>query len=496
MIWRIVKREILDHLLSLRFSLSVICILFLVIIGTVGYFYKNKGWFETYETWTKMIKSKFIKGSVEELATGPFFAFFRKPSPMGFCAIEDITIWPPLICVFDGTIKPMDSLVVHGLLFGPTKGIEISMSVLDYYTRVVFLDWEGQELVTFFPRSEWESSIPKALRIDWVFIVGIIGSLMAILFTYDAISGERENGTLRLIISNPISRSSLLLGKLVGSISVLLIALGFGWIISLLILAGMGIPFWKDPFSLLMIPILSFLYLLLFASLGLLISSLFRSSSSSLVVLLMIWAVFVVIIPGISALRYKRMKLESENISTMAERMMIELSTRYRDRMSRLPEIANLNNHETANFWREYVKELEMMVEKEADKRLDKIFSNMEHARRWARLSPAMLYRYSVEALAGTGFPRYKEFVMNVKGYMRDRMSYLKKVDAEDPESPHVLRVKGGMSKKEVVIPKFIDKHSALWAIKESAWDIGIISALLVLVFLLSYFSFMRADVR
>jgi ABC-type Na+ efflux pump permease subunit len=54
MIWRMVKREILDHLLSLRFSLSVICILFLVIVGTIGYSYKNKGWFETYEKGTKM----------------------------------------------------------------------------------------------------------------------------------------------------------------------------------------------------------------------------------------------------------------------------------------------------------------------------------------------------------------------------------------------------------------------------------------------------------
>jgi hypothetical protein len=192
--------------------------------------------------------------------------------------------------------------------------------VLDYYTRNVFLEWEGLELMAFFSRSEWESSIPKALRIDWVFIVGIIGSLMAFLLTYDAISGERESGTLKLILSNPISRSGLLLGKLLGSISVLFIAIGFGWIISLLILAATGIPFWKDPFSVLMIPILSLLYLLLFVSLGLLISSLFRTSSSSLVVLLMIWAVFVVIMPGVSALRYKRMKLDSEKHNCNDER--------------------------------------------------------------------------------------------------------------------------------------------------------------------------------
>jgi ABC-type transport system involved in multi-copper enzyme maturation permease subunit len=494
MIWRMVKREILDHLLSLRFSLSVICILFLVIVGTIGYSYKNKGWFETYEKGTKM-RGKFIRGSVEELATGPFFVFFpffRKPSPMGFCAIEDTTIWHPLICVFN---MPMDFTGAPGYL-SPTEGVKISVSalVLDYYTRNVVLEWEG--LINLFSRSEWESSIPKALRIDWVFIVGIIGSLMAFLFTYDAISGERESGTLKLILSNPISRSGLLLGKLFGSISVLFIAIGFGWIISLLILAATGIPFWKDPFSVLMIPILSLLYLLLFVSLGLLISSLFRTSSSSLVVLLMIWAVFVVIMPGISALRYKRIKLDFETMRAMMERTVAELNTRYKDRMSRLPEIANLNNRETANFWREYVKELERMVEEGADKRLDRIFSSMEHARRWARLSPVMLYRYSVEALAGTGFPRYKEFVMNVRGYMRDRTSYLKRVDAEDPESPHVLRVKGGMSKKEAVIPIFTDRHSALWAMKESAWDVGIIAALVVLVFLLSYFSFMRADVR
>ena len=51
---------------------------------------------------------------------------------------------------------------------------------------------------------------PNAMAIDWVFIITYLLSFIPFLFTFDAISGERERGTLRLCFANSISRSALL----------------------------------------------------------------------------------------------------------------------------------------------------------------------------------------------------------------------------------------------------------------------------------------------
>ncbi|MFC2161257.1 ABC transporter permease subunit, partial [Acidobacteriota bacterium] len=52
--------------------------------------------------------------------------------------------------------------------------------------------------------------------LDLSFIVKIVLSLFAILFTYDTIVGEKERGTLKLALSNRIPRDRLILGKAIG----------------------------------------------------------------------------------------------------------------------------------------------------------------------------------------------------------------------------------------------------------------------------------------
>jgi len=51
---------------------------------------------------------------------------------------------------------------------------------------------------------------------DLMFVVRAILSLFAILFSYDAISGERERGTLKLMLANSVPRHTIILGKAVG----------------------------------------------------------------------------------------------------------------------------------------------------------------------------------------------------------------------------------------------------------------------------------------
>ncbi|MCK4263950.1 MAG: ABC transporter permease subunit, partial [Candidatus Aminicenantes bacterium] len=72
--------------------------------------------------------------------------------------------------------------------------------------------------------------------LDLIFIVKIVLSLFAILFTYDAIVGEKERGTLKLALSNRIPRDRLILGKAIGGFISLLIPLVIPVVLGLLIL--------------------------------------------------------------------------------------------------------------------------------------------------------------------------------------------------------------------------------------------------------------------
>ena len=53
--------------------------------------------------------------------------------------------------------------------------------------------------------------------------------LMALLMSFDAVAGEVERGTLPLVLTYPVSRSEILLGKFVAHLAVLAIAVAVGY---------------------------------------------------------------------------------------------------------------------------------------------------------------------------------------------------------------------------------------------------------------------------
>lgn len=138
--------------------------------------------------------------------------------------------------------------------------------------------------------------------IDLVFIVTILLSLIALLFSYDSICGEKEDGTLKLMLSNNVAKGKILLGKIIGGTLTLLIpflvSLAVGMIIILLNpKVGWGGADWA-AFGLILIG--SLVYFALFYCLGLFISSLHHSSSSSIMTSLFIWVLLILVIPNLS----------------------------------------------------------------------------------------------------------------------------------------------------------------------------------------------------
>jgi ABC-type transport system involved in multi-copper enzyme maturation permease subunit len=139
--------------------------------------------------------------------------------------------------------------------------------------------------------------------IDFVDIAAIIFSLLALIFSYDAFTREKEDGTLRLQMSNSLGRSACLAGKVLGILFTLLPILAFSYLLSaVLILFSRNISFsaveWGRIALLLAV---SLLYLAVFVFIGLLVSARSKTSVTSLVLCLFLWVFFVFIIPNVSA---------------------------------------------------------------------------------------------------------------------------------------------------------------------------------------------------
>jgi len=138
--------------------------------------------------------------------------------------------------------------------------------------------------------------------IDLTFIVTILLSLAALVFSYDAVSGDREDGTLGLTLANGIPRSTVLAAKLVGGAAALfvpfLLSVSVGLII-ILINPRIG---WSasDWGALGLLLAGAALYLLVFYGLGLLVSARHASSASSIMTSLVVWVLVVLVVPNLS----------------------------------------------------------------------------------------------------------------------------------------------------------------------------------------------------
>jgi ABC-2 type transport system permease protein len=138
--------------------------------------------------------------------------------------------------------------------------------------------------------------------IDLTFIITILTSLIALILTYDAVSGEKEDGTLKLMLANGLARPKIVLAKagaaVLTLVGPLVISLAAGMIIVLLhprvdwTGADWGALGW--------IVIGAILFSGVFALIGILVSSAHRSSASSIMTSLFVWTLLVLVVPNLS----------------------------------------------------------------------------------------------------------------------------------------------------------------------------------------------------
>ena len=259
-IWHIAKREILDNLTRFRFALTLILVIVLMVMNALIFVSSQypRRIAEYSQDTNKAIESLKEKSSnFGELAVnGPGY-LYKPPSPLAFIATGE------------------DANLPKRAEGSSTGGFNIGISNPDY--RFGYSWAENWQLQDPQDTSHKNDSLPNFTELDWTFIIGLVMSFIAILFTYDAISGERETGILSLLMANSVSRATVLLAKFIGAFLSMMVPLVIGILLNLLIVSASDLVSLNGSewTRIGIIVVVSALYLSIFLWLGLFISSQF-----------------------------------------------------------------------------------------------------------------------------------------------------------------------------------------------------------------------------
>lgn len=201
----------------------------------------------------------------------------------------------------------LDSATVYGAQALPT--VQLPPKVLSIFSRgvdgsvgsTVFLRLDEVPTSPFWSYGSRDSHLMKSLgQMDFATVVALLVSFLAAILGYDAICGEGEDGTLRQLLSQPLPRVQLLLGKLVGGSLTLALPVAAGFLVSVaVLLANSAAPLaGEDGLRLLLFLALTCLFVVQVHGLSVLVSALTYRRATALTICLFGWLAGAVVYPS------------------------------------------------------------------------------------------------------------------------------------------------------------------------------------------------------
>ena len=470
MVWHITKRELYDNLNSLRFALATVLLLGLMLTNAVVHLREHPTRVQTYRDnvaeHQQHLASHADAGLYELAQEGPGY-LHKKPSPLRFCA--------------EGGEAFLAEHAVGGDHRWGTDTLK-SFWILAYPSF----------------RANLINVRPNVTKVDWGFVIGYVLSLIALLFTFDSISGERERGTLRLMLANAIPRHTVLMGKFLGALISISIPFTLAVLMNLLVIStSSAVDLGGEAWGRLgIICFIAFLYTCLFLALGLLVSARVQRSAVSLVILLLTWITLVVFMPNTlaSIAGGSSLPKSTHGFHERSWQLYDELWDAYFSH----PTDASESPTQEIQRGGELVTKDAAQQERLHEARLKQRISQVNRARAITRLSPVTIFQHLLEPFAGTGFERHLQFLKNVQSYARQFREFIIDTDRADPESLHIFGVRAGMSQKPVspeAVPKFEDTLSLSQDFNAAAMDLLLLTLFVIVLLSGAYLAFVRVEV-
>ena len=258
MLTTLIRRELLDNLMTFRFAVAVLIMLLLVVANTVvltkDYEQRLADYNTAFKTHQQQLAKKITYSSGE-------LKVDRPPNPLS----------------------------IFNVGFDKRLGNEVTVS-----HRYVPTLWDANK------HGSTNSFMGMFAAIDVVFIFEAILSLLALIFAYDTLAGEYERGTLRLVLTHPVRRGHILLAKYISAMLCLLVPLLMSLLLAVILLTiSTAISLNADDFLRIGgIVLASVVYLSVFYFIGMLISVATRRTSTALMLSMFVWGFLVLVYPN------------------------------------------------------------------------------------------------------------------------------------------------------------------------------------------------------
>jgi len=465
MLRTIIEREILHNLYSLRFQVSLVFVLSIFIVGSVSFVKSHDAGLKKYQEvqaqYTEEMRAQ-AKADATDLAV-------RKKTY---------------------TLRPRDNDFIYD---GKEKYLP---------NAIVFSAWN---VFSFLNKSGSTNPFLNTFEeLNWSFIVALILSFVALLLTFDSVSGEKESKTLALALSNSVSRGTLLFGKYASAILTFLAMVLPGIALSVLVVllsgrVSLGSAFILETLAFLVVAILMAAVL---AAFGLLCSVVARNSNISLLLALSFWILFAVVIP---------------NSSTFIAKTFFPIERTEAVQKKIAATLDDLSKNAPPGSWmwnsgNPFLPQHELRANLQR-KRLDAEKSTrdayyqsqsrqFEKTRLLTAVSPVPVFQYLTEAVVGGGYARFRKVWGDFHVYQGQFLAFFKTVDAQDPKSPHWYNPFDNVSttRKPVAfetVPQFVEKPMTFAERIKPALVFLVINVVYAcLIFFLSFVLFVRYDVR
>lgn len=411
MMQTIIKTEWRNLLAEKSFPVLATVFATLLIYGI----YNGSGWIRERETQSRSLleaQEKYFRENIEKIKTG------WKPSPENPFAP-----------------KPDDPYSI---------GMSLQYAVLPFTSAAFFslgqadvLDSNAGVTVSTLQRTQadkegFENPLSFLVgRFDLSFVIVYLLPLFVLAISFNLLSAERENGSLQMLLANPLNLKNLLTAKLTAQfILIFAIVLTVTLIGSFFVTNITAGDFWLRA-SLWVI--LVFAYTLFWFSLAVFVNSLGYSSAANAVISSALWLILVLILPSLLNVAISSVYPVPSRNETISAIRSINLDVRrdgeklltefYQDH----PEYMPRGELDLKDFGLRFVyiqREQKKRVEEVENRFAEQLGKQQNLVRTFRFLSPSIITQEALNDIAGTGLERYAHFRSQVKEFDREWSNY------------------------------------------------------------------------
>ena len=473
MLMTLIQKEMMHHILSVRFiALLLMCLLLVPLTLHINY----RNYLQNQINYQESVK---LSGAKDE----------EKPpdAPAPDLEVSKLFLEPTPLSVF-------------------AKGLEESLPSYLGMTR------NG---VKQGSTSTADAPLSSALgNLDFLFIVSTVFSLLALLFTFDAVAGEREAGTLRITLANSLSRDLFLWSKLIGGYIIFVVPFLVSFLLGLLLLVAQGFPLGESDILLrvLSLTLVSLLYIGVFFAIGTVISTYLDSSKTALIVAFTVWVLAVLIMPRVGFLTAKLIaptravqsvymektailnNLNAEKDAIVVKKIIETLGTSidFNKDAAKIAEIREPIDAEYQQKFQEQVEKLDREYQREK-KRQESVGETI------SRITPTSSVTYLVMNLAQTGkIKRNTYFQTGTRYYNQLEEEYFRGISDDQfaaiMRSIQSMRNKSSES-KTIAPPPDMAESPLSETLRHSVTDLLLLCFLAVMLTTVAFLKFFRSDI-